>query len=1068
MSTLRHVMILASAGSGKTYALTNRFVELLAAGAAPERIVALTFTRKAAGEFFDEILGKLARAARDPSYARTLADQIARPGLGSGDFSRMLRAVVDAMHRLRLGTLDGFFARIAHTFPLELGITGEFELLEEQAAQSERRRVLQRMFARSGALSPAQQEFIEAFKRATLGAEEKRLGACLERYLDQHQDVYLAAPHSQAWGDSARIWPNTAQWFSAIGPLNEVAAELRRALLKCALTPAQQDRWDGFLSALPEFLPGAPLPGPVGYILKNALAVWPALLSGKADMIVERRKFPIDAEMAAPLCALVRHIVGAELKACLTTTRGIHAILNGYEGLYHGTVRRAGKLTFSDVQRLLLPGNGVPVLGQGETDFEGAESRLGIDYRVDGAIDHWLFDEFQDTSHAQWQVLRNLVDEAIQDPTGARSFFCVGDVKQAIYSWRGGDHRLFRQILQHYNRSSHATIEEKTLDESRRSGPAIIGMVNAVFGNAAVLADLFPSEAAATWSREWRDHTSALPQRGGHAALLHADDESDRWAKLKGLLEEIRPLNRGLSCAVLVLKNETARTLANFIRGEVGMPATAESDLRIAADNPLGSAMLALIRAAAHPSDTLAWEHVQMSPLAISLAGFGLSTPEKVSVSVLQQVHAHGFEGTIEFWLRQLEAHLEPDDAFSRERGRQIAAAAAIFDETGSRNIAEFGEFMTDYKLRDSESTSVIRVMTVHKAKGLGFDVVILPDLEGQKLGQARDGLAVGKAADRSIDWVLDLPAKLFCEPDDVLSAHLRGAEAEACYEKFALLYVAMTRAKYAMYAIIEAVGTSRSHNYARWLSEALGSEVGPIPVGGLNLFGSWSRGDPHWHVVIAANPDQQGEHPAGGSLGRVDHASHPPVRPMARRPSGEKRGKLAGKKLFGLLGNRAAEFGTRVHELLAQVQWLDAFDGKFPVVLKEKGKEDAVREALSCLHAPSLSSVWTRPIDAPRCEVWRERSFEVVVCGAWVTGSFDRVIVKFNDSGQASSAAVFDFKTDHVSDHDDVNEVAFRYAGQLELYREVAAVMWGLDRENVAVSVVLTKSCRIVNVVDV
>ena len=122
MTRIGHVMILASAGSGKTYALTNRFVRLLALGAKPERIVALTFTRKAAGEFFDEILNKLARASREPGYAATLAGEIGVPALGAGDFLKMLRAVTEAMHRLRLGTLDSFFSSIAACFPMELGL----------------------------------------------------------------------------------------------------------------------------------------------------------------------------------------------------------------------------------------------------------------------------------------------------------------------------------------------------------------------------------------------------------------------------------------------------------------------------------------------------------------------------------------------------------------------------------------------------------------------------------------------------------------------------------------------------------------------------------------------------------------------------------------------------------------------------------------------------------------------------------------------------------------------------------------------------------------------------------
>ena len=147
MKPAGHVMILASAGSGKTYALTNRFVELLASGAKPERIAALTFTRKAAGEFFDEILKKLAGAARDDAVAKRLAAEIGVPALRAADFLRLLRGMTDAMHRLSLGTLDSFFARVVRAFPLELGLGGEFEILQEHAARLERRRVLRRMFA---------------------------------------------------------------------------------------------------------------------------------------------------------------------------------------------------------------------------------------------------------------------------------------------------------------------------------------------------------------------------------------------------------------------------------------------------------------------------------------------------------------------------------------------------------------------------------------------------------------------------------------------------------------------------------------------------------------------------------------------------------------------------------------------------------------------------------------------------------------------------------------------------------------------------------------------------------
>ena len=87
-----------------------------------------------------------------------------------------------------------------------------------------------------------------------------------------------------------------------------------------------------------------------------------------------------------------------------------------------------------------------------------------------------------------------------------------------------------------------------------------------------------------------------------------------RFGETLRLLQEAQVTARGLSVAVLVQKNDTAAALADFLRREGRMQAIAESDLRIGADNPFTCAFLALLRAAAHPGDTLAWEHMAMTP----------------------------------------------------------------------------------------------------------------------------------------------------------------------------------------------------------------------------------------------------------------------------------------------------------------------------------------------------------------------------------------------------------------------------------------------------------------------
>ncbi len=1037
MNPAGHVMILASAGSGKTYALTGRFIALLARGAAPERIAALTFTRKAAGEFFDEILKKLARAAVDEAAARRLAAEIEAPEMGRADCLRMLRMMTDSMHRLSLGTLDSFFARVVRAFPLELGLGGDFEVMEEHAARLERRRVLRRMFAH-GAGGGARQDFIEAFKRATFGTEEKRLGARLDAFLDEHAEVYLAAPEAACWGRAERIWPDGCAWLEpADGKRRaEAAQRLRAALAWATFSDAQRARWAAFFAALEEWAPGAPLPGPMAYVLGNTFKEWPAL----AEIMIERKKLPLSREAAEALRALAGGIVGAELARRLEVTQGIYAVLCGYDEVYDQAVRRGGRLTFADVQRLLRPDTptGARVLSR-----EAAEARLFIDWRLDAQIEHWLLDEFQDTSFGQWSVLRNLIDEAVQDPAGKRSFFYVGDVKQAIFAWREGDARLFREIFEHYNRAAPGAIREERLDRSWRSGPPVIAMMNRVLGDAVALRGLFPEPAAERWSKEWRDHECAQPELGGYAVLRHAADREGRFAETLRILTETGALRRGLSTAVLVQKNDTAAELADYLRREGGLPAVAESDLHIGTDNPVNCALLALCRAAAHPGDTAAWAHLQMTPLRAVLEEEGCGTHDAAVRRVLGEIHEQGFEKALEGWAARLERALAADDDFSRERVRQLTEAARRFDETGSRDVAEFGEFIARHAVREPETAEVVRVMTVHKAKGLGFDLVVLPDLEGTKLAARRRGLAVQRNPDRTVEWVLDLPPEMFHVRDETLAAHVVSAEADACYEELAVLYVAMTRAKRALYVITEPVGSSKSHNFPRLLQEALGEE--------------WEAGDEKWFEKIKP--------PVGGSLAEAGLPMLEPSgdigvrRREAHTPSSARENRVSARRLFALGEGDAAGFGRSVHALLAQVEWLDA-DGVAFWARAWRGQGIAAEEALACLRAGSLAGVWTKPTATVQAEVWRERAFEVVLDEVWVSGTFDRVRIERDARGRICRAKVYDFKTDRGggSGTEEAKQTA-RHVPQLNLYRRALARLTGLAESEVEAEVIFTET---------
>ncbi|HUF63546.1 MAG TPA: UvrD-helicase domain-containing protein [Verrucomicrobiales bacterium] len=1065
----RNTLILASAGSGKTYQLTNRYLKLLALGVDPARIIALTFTRKAAGEFFASLLEKLARCCRDPAFAASAAAQIGLDDWGPADFLPLLRRFVANMHRLALGTLDSFLLSVVRSFPFELGLGGEFEILDEHLIRLEKERVYRTILGGDGLDLDADREFVASFRQATQGHEESGLMRRLERFIDRQHAIYLEAPDRLLWGNPAAIWPEGHPWVEAwdsVDPLLE-------PLLQCITTPpwtaSQRKRWEEFASAAREHVPGAPMPNALKYLLDKVLVAWSEIESGRAELNLQGGRRILNGEACDLLRGVVSRIMGAEYRLHLVRTQGVWKVLHEYEANYARLVRERGKLIFADLEGILsgaFPGAARP----GLTQFEADSARLRIDYRLDGGFDHWLLDEFQDTSFLQWRAIRNLVDEAVQDPSCRRSLFVVGDAKQAIYGWRGGDSRLFSEIAQRYAADDAAALERITLAESYRSQLPVLEAVNRVFRDPAMLNEVAPRSSVDRW--EWQEHRSALSAAPGFSCLLHPDpaegrakaDQTDCFRVALAVLETIRPVERGLSCAVLVQRNDAGHEFVDYVRQHSDIPILCESDVSIGSDNPVTSALLALLRAAAHPSDGLALEHVRMTPLG-SL--FVADQPGELTNRVLRPVQLWGFEPFLRSAIDALQTRSgTPLDDFSLRRAGELFQAARLFDQTGNRSMDTFLEFAGSYQVRDLPAAGTVQVLTIHKAKGLGFDLVLLPDLDGNKLTEIKPETAVRRRPDRSVQWVCDLPPRALADADAEFHSHLEERASEVAYEALCKLYVAMTRARSGLY-LIAAPSSTTSRNYRWLLDHTLGP--GPLPemdssgiAGNAGAAVVFASGQADWFQF--ATPPTSAPEPPPPPPAVAE--GPPPARLFRRTPSAEPASTLSGAQLFDLEILRARELGAAVHTLFEAIEWLapgGAWDrAALPESLIASAPPEAIEQVARCLAHPEIRGLFERRNNT--AVAWREKRFEVVLADTWISGAFDRVNLLRDPDGALREVVVIDFKTDHCPDGD-LDMLAGRHRRQMDLYRRAAGQLTRMPLEKVRGVLVFTAMTACIDV---
>lgn len=928
--TIANVLIEASAGTGKTQALAERLIALVEAGVKPEEIVALTFSRAAAGEIFERFVSLLAERGK----------------------TTILRRVIAAQHLSQIGTLDSFLMRIVRAFPHELGLPAELELMDDSAALSARAKISFSILRRTEAkLAKA---FTEAFSLAMNREDVRSFVDSYRAFIGAWHSRLTALPDPAAWGEPTTIWGRDP----AFAHITE--RELAAAADAIDRQFAADEKWHAFAEWVRAFR--GSFGSPTGYTGKILGLDDP--FAGDQISFKFRKVVNLSRQETIVVRDALMAVFGYVVRMKLDLARGIHRLVSEFEAAYEKRVRAEGRLVFDDIPRLL-------------TRLPDAD-RLALEYRLDARIRAWAIDEFQDTSREQWAALENLIDEAKQSD-GEKSLFIVGDRKQAIYGWRNGDVSIFEREK---NSGDYRTAP---LIKTYRSGPVVVEAVNRVFARGRIF-DEFPAWASP-------EHVSAKPELGGFVRVMDAPGTSMAdFVEPVAQALKARPVNG--STAILVRKNAFGKLLADELklRGIDGVVWEGESAIL---DTPVLAPFLDLVRLADHPGDKLTYRHFTLSALARAKYPEGVPEIGALSAEMAAAFTARGLVRTF----RELRATLPEDpreawSVFSEERFTDLLRAAAEFElgmKVGSR-LADFPSYLEMKKKRTVAEDGKIKIMTIHRSKGLGFDFVILPLYEHESLRAEPKGPLIGG------NWILPDPTSRVSRAVGGLEAAAALRKDRAEQEALCGYYVAMTRAKRGMTLILHPAAKS----------------------GGALHFSDLVRAADLGDLV---HPEATAENPDAGKSPRPD--AGPTLAPPAREPRTTVRRRLPSQlfqsgmsagSLFAARNARqeAMARGTAAHKAMEMVE----FDAEYP---KPEGF----------------------------VELWREKAFEVVADGEWISGRFDRVTFFRTPDGELN-AEIIDFKSSLAHPE--------RYAGQLATYRRALAALTGLPPERISTRLTLAR----------
>lgn len=813
-------IVQAPAGSGKTELLIQRYLALLASVTSPKQILAITFTRKAAAEMRHRVSQALHTAATQPlpeAAHHQCTWQLARQALQQD--RQYQWGLLDYPQQMQMMTIDALCAQLNQHMPVSAANQG--------GQTTERAWPL---------YQAAAEALLEELDDSALGQAIGRL----IRYLDNN--LSYAVEHLSLMLARRDQWLPTLSATSSQGLRIQLEATLQAIVESHIQALAERLPLQAELSSVLSFA-DSQLSEPLYAGLANFTAIdassltsWQALANllltkdgSWRKSFTKRQGFPASSGAPTEFKSLYAD-KKAELLACVQTIQqtprlqlALRSVLTCPSSHYNDQQWQMVEDLLSLLPRLCAHLQLV-FNERGQIDFtavslgamqalgglgDPSELALALDYR----IQHILVDEYQDTSVTQQTLLTSLTRG--WQPGDDRSLFLVGDPMQSIYRFRQADVGLFLQAQQHG--IGDIRLRFLQLQRNFRSAPLLIDWFNQAFR------DIFPAQddieqGAVAYSAAM---TGREPSDGGVNCHWQADDRA-----LLELIARLREDHPQDSIAILVRsRGHLQDTLSLLHQQQIPFNAL---EIQRLADQPVVMDLMALTELLLMPERHQAWLQVLRAPwCGLSLADllvlvqhesdlYQLATTDQwqsCNLSELGQqqltrvlpILSHAFSQrdrlALADWIKQTWLQLSGPTTLTQpaalmhaqrflEKLEQLADTTFELDWQTLHN--EISQAYADHL---ATSNNPIQVMTIHRAKGLEFDHVLIPGIERATRSNSAQLLWCNTI--QPYNQLLLCPLKPTHSDVDAIGRYLQSLESQKQhYEDARLLYVAATRAR--------------------------------------------------------------------------------------------------------------------------------------------------------------------------------------------------------------------------------------------------------------------------------